>query len=503
MSFSPSLSSGFTNARNRSSYISPQSGMCSLCTEDCAGTCEIAQAAVLGKMSVYPTTTGANQIASEKNYPLDFSCFNINGRVFGAQGVPADYENAEIFNVDLSTSYGGSNEVKLALPVILPALIKMNWVDYFGGAAMAGVTCMIGEDARQKDPELKIEHGKVVNFPMLQRIHDSFYKYYRGYGQMVLQCNTDDHLMGVPEIALQKYGFEALEFKFGQSAKGTQPVNKLKGYEDAVEKANAGVLVHPSPFDPKILELRKQGCCPNFYSYGRLPQWTEEKISKRIAELRKMGLKNVYFKMAGYDAADLERVIDLAIDNDVDMITFDGAGGGSGYSPSKMMNEWSLPTVMLEDKVTAICKIRRAQGKKLPAMIIAGGFSSEDHAYKALALGSGFFKAAGFCRASMAAAMTGKRIGDNIKNGSVPPFYQKFGSNVEEIFGDLPDLRAIYGLEANQFSTGAIGVFSYLNKIGCGLRHFAALNRKFKIALADRSDLIPLTEDARRILLTP
>ncbi len=63
MSFSPSLSSGFTAARNRSKYISPQSGMCSLCADKCLGTCEIGQAAVLGKMSVYPTTTGPNQIA--------------------------------------------------------------------------------------------------------------------------------------------------------------------------------------------------------------------------------------------------------------------------------------------------------------------------------------------------------------------------------------------------------------------------------------------------------
>lgn len=500
MSFSPSLSSGFTNARNRSNFISPQSGMCSLCTEDCAGTCEIAQAAVLGKMSVYPTTTGSNQIASEKDYPLDFSCFNINGRVFGAVGVPSDYENAEIFNVDLTTSYGYNNEVKLDLPFVLPALIKMNWEDYFGGAAMAGVTCMVGEDARQKDPELIIENGKVTSFPMLKRIHDSFYRYYRGFGQMVLQCNSDDHLMGVPEIALQKYGFEALEFKFGQSAKGTQPVNKLKGYEDAVNKANSGMLVHPEPFDKNILKLRENGCCPNFYSYGRLPQWTEESISKRITELRKMGMKNVYFKMAGYDISDIERVIDMAIDNSVDMITFDGAGGGSGYSPSKMMNEWSLPTVMLENVVTAICETRREQGKKLPSMVITGGFSSEDQAYKALALGNGEFKAIGFCRASMAAAMTGKRIGDNIKNGDIPVFYKKFGSNIEEIFGDLPDLRAIYGLEANQFSTGAVGVFSYLNKLGNGLRHFSALNRKFNIAFADRSDLIPLTAEARRIL---
>ena len=59
------LSSGFTGAVNRSKYISPQSGMCSFCTEECTGTCEIAMAAVLGKQTVYPTTTGSNQIAEK------------------------------------------------------------------------------------------------------------------------------------------------------------------------------------------------------------------------------------------------------------------------------------------------------------------------------------------------------------------------------------------------------------------------------------------------------
>ena len=34
MSFSPSLASAFNNTRNRSPFQSPQSGMCSLCTED-------------------------------------------------------------------------------------------------------------------------------------------------------------------------------------------------------------------------------------------------------------------------------------------------------------------------------------------------------------------------------------------------------------------------------------------------------------------------------------
>ena len=113
MTYSPKLSSGVTSARNRSAFISPQSGMCSFCTRDCTGTCEIAQAAVLGAQTVYPTTTGNNQIASENDYPIDFSHFNINGRVFGARGVPETPEQATIFNVTLERSYGVFNTVKM------------------------------------------------------------------------------------------------------------------------------------------------------------------------------------------------------------------------------------------------------------------------------------------------------------------------------------------------------------------------------------------------------
>jgi hypothetical protein len=494
------MTSGVTGAKNRSKYISPQSGMCSLCTEECPGTCEITQAAVLGKMTVYPTTTGANQIASEKDYPVDFSHFNINGRCFGSMGTEADHEHAEIFNVDLASEYGTDNIIKLDLPVVLPALVKMNWVDYFGGAAMAGVTCMVGEDARNKDPELKIEKGKITSFPMLKKIHDSFYNYHRGPGQMVLQCNVDDHLVGVPEIALNKYGFEALEFKFGQGAKGTQPMNRIKDYDEAVKKVERGDLVFPDPFDPKIIELKKKGYCPNFYTYGRLPMWTEESMAERISELRAIGMKNVYFKMAGFDVIDVERVINMAIENRVDMITFDGAGGGSGYSPAKMMNEWCLPTVVLEKVVVDICAKLQDQDKTLPAMVMTGGFISEDQIFKSLAFGDGFISAVGVCRGAMAAAMTGKTVGDEIKAGRTPELFKKFGSTIDEVFHDLADLRGIYGKEADDFSTGAIGVYSYLNKLGCGLRHFAALNRKFRLEYLDRSDLIPLTYYANDLL---
>lgn len=500
MAYSPMLSSAFNDTYNRSKIVSPFSGMCTLCTEDCPGTCEIGISAVRGAQTVYPTNTGNNQVASQKDYPLDFSCFNINGRVFGAEGAPADSEKAAIFNVKLDTEYGRTNKVKMTMPIILPALIKLNWVDYFGGAAMAGVSCVIGEGSTSKDDGLRMEDGKIVQFSMLTEILDAFRRYDRGFGQIILQCNVEDDMRGLPEYALE-LGAEAIEFKFGQSAKGTQPARFLKGgFPEAKEKKLAGCLVSPDPDLPGMEKAWKDGVSPNFYSYDRLPMWNEEYLPRRIAHLREKGLKNVYLKMAGYDPEDLERVLRIASTAEVDMVTFDGAGGGSGYSPCKMMNEWCMPTVLMEAAVVAAAKKLKKEGLELPAIAVAGGLVMEDQAYKALALGDGIVSAVGICRSSMAAAMTGKTIGMEIARGAVPPRYRDYGNTVEEIFGDLPDLRGLYGKEANGFSTGAIGVFSYLRRVAFGLQHFAALNRKFDIRLSNRRDLIPLTHDAAEIL---
>ncbi len=494
----PTMNSAFCNTRNRSDLLSP-SGMCSLCTENCTSLCELGLAAVLGAQTVYPTTTGANQIAGEKPMLIGYGDFNINGRVFGAVGAEATYEQAEIFNVDLSVEYGAEHKVKMALPIILPAIVKLNYKDYFSAAAMAGVTCMVGEDAKSKDPNLKLENGKITEFPLMQEILSCFARYDRGFGQIVPQCNVEDDMLGVPEMVL-RYGGKALEFKFGQSAKGTQPVNRLPDIDAALAKQRLGGLVRPDPSDPAVQEAYAKGVCPNFYLYGRLPQWDEGFFRKRLAELRAQGLENVYFKMAGFDPADLERVLRIAAENRVDMVTFDGAGGGSGYSPCKMMNEWGLPPVLLQARLNEITARLREEGLTLPAITVAGGFISEDQVFKALALGDGSVTAVGICRASMAAAMQGDRIGKAVREGKTPEALQRYGTTVETLFADLPDLRAIYGREANSFPTGAIGLFSYLNKIAFGLRHFGALNRKFKVGAFDKSDLIPLTTAAKELL---
>ena len=278
------------------------------------------------------------------------------------------------------------------------------------------------------------------------------------------------------------------------------PEIQLKNIEEALQQQKIGNLVHPDPSNPAIIKAYEDGICPNFYTHLRLPLWDEDYLIPRIQELKKMGAKNIYLKMAAYDPTDIERVLRLGSKAEVDMITFDGAGGGSGYSPSKMMNEWALPTVVMEDVVCNIIEEMKSEELWIPAIVVTGGFASEDQVFKALSYGDGNVTAVGICRAAMAAAMSGKTVGEMIEKGNIPENLKKYGNTVQEIFADLPDLRALYGKEANHFSPGAIGVFSYLNKIAFGVKHFAALNRKFDIDLLDKTDLIPLTRDVKDLM---
>ena len=325
-------------------------------------------------------------------------------------------------------------------------------------------------------------------------------RYDHGYGQIILQTNYDDDAQGVSDYAIRECGAQAIEFKFGQSAKGTQPAVRVKTIKAALAAQEKGFLVHPDPSDPRVKEAYAKKACPTFYTYGRLPMWDEGYLKDRIAYLRSMGMKNVYFKMAGFDPEDLEHVIRLAAQCGVDLITFDGAGGGSGYSPCKMMNEWCLPTVRMEFELRRILAKLYAQGLELPNIAVTGGMSMEDQVYKALAIGAPHITLVGLCRAAMAAAMSAGKVGKLIAAGTVPPELARFGSTLDELFLDLPELRAIYGDKADTFSTGAIGVYSYLNRIAFGVQHFAALNRKFDIKYADIRDVIPLTQEARALM---
>ncbi|MFA6782993.1 MAG: glutamate synthase-related protein, partial [Sedimentibacter sp.] len=247
-----------------------------------------------------------------------------------------------------------------------------------------------------------------------------------------------------------------------------------------------------------VAENFKNGKGPIFEKVGKLPIWNEEILKNRIAHLRELGAERICFKTGPFDPKDLIRILKIASENEVDLVTFDGAGGGTGNSPVKMMNEWGMPTVYLESMLYDILKRMDKKGYFLPQVAITGGFTLEDHIFKGLALGAPYIQFVAVGRAAMAAAMVGKQVGELIEAGNIPKEYQSFGSTKEEIFADIRELKLYYD-NAQDLSTGAVGVYSYISRIAAAMKQLMALNRKFDIKYIDRSDIFPLTDLAAEV----
>jgi hypothetical protein len=98
----------------------------------------------------------------------------------------------------------------------------------------------------------------------------------------------------------------------------------------------------------------------------------------------------------------------------------------------------------------------------------------------------------------MAAAMVGKQVEDILREGNVPKELQRFGSTKIEIFEDIKDLKLYYD-NVEDISCGAVGLYSYLNRITVGLQQLMALNRKFDLESIERNDIVPLTAEAKKI----
>lgn len=500
MSYSPYLGSPVTNTRMRiQNHVTDISGMCSVCTSDCVGPCEIGLSAIRGSEAILPFSADKNQFASEKKYPIDFSHFNINGRVFGAVGVLEDPYEATFPNADISSTFGIDQSVKIKAPFVLPAMAKLAWKEYFSGAAISGVPVVIGEAVVAKDPGLVVDGYKVVKAPLLEEMVSTYKCYYQNFGDVILQANFDDEYLGVLEYAIERLGIKSVELKFGQAAKGIQGMSKVADLNAALRFKKLGYIIIPDPTDPIVVENYNKNIGPVFEKVDKLPMWSPEKLIQRVAELKKLGAERVCFKTGPFDPRDIATILEIASETGVDLVTLDGAGGGTGHSPAKMMNEWGIPTVTLEAIVYRILKKLEIAKRPLPPIAMAGGFATEDHIFKGLALGAPYIRMIAIGRAAMAAATVGRQVGEALQNNKLPKIYAQFGSTMEEVFADYRLLKAEYGNETANIPTGAIGLYSYLNRVSTGLKHFMALNRKFALQYINREDIVPLTEIAANV----
>ena len=507
MSLSRVNASAATLTKNRTEdSIVPTSGMCVTCVDGCVGMCEIGKSAYRGHEVIYPQPFGVITTAGEKKYPVDYGHFNIMGGIVGAEGIEADSDKAIFPNVDLEVRFGHDKGIKFRYPWIIPGIgstdvAKNNWEGLAIGTALAGTGLTIGENVVGMDTEAVIKGGRVVDTVDLKRRVKLFKDHQiDGYGAIIVQANVEDTRLGVQEYAIEKLGVEWLELKWGQGAKNIGGEVKIRSLKKAQTLYDRGYVVLPNPTDPHVIKAFENGAFREFERQSRVGMGTEEGFAKRVEELRAAGAKYVSLKSGAYRPFALAQAIKYASKYKIDVLTLDGAGGGTGMSPWRMMNEWGIPPVELHSLTYQYAKKLADKGEHVPAIVFAGGFTFEDQIFKGLAFGAPFVKMIGMARSPIAAAMVGKTIGKTIEEHQLPVYVERFGRTKDEIFVTASHLRKELGdAEFEKIPTGALGLYTYYERLAQGLRQLMAGSRKFKLEHMTRNDLTALTPEAARV----
>jgi glutamate synthase domain-containing protein 2 len=474
--------------------------LCVTCVDGCPGYCEVGRSALRGREIIYPQPFGKVIAGAEKDYPVDFSHFNIQGTCVGAVGIEADPDKAVFSAVDLSTEIGvKKHKIKMKVPFFTGALgsteiARVNWEGTAIAIAICGAVLVCGENVCGMDPDAEFKNGQIMRSPELARRVKVYQDWYQGYGTLLVQANVEDTRLGVPEYAIEKLGVEGIEIKWGQGAKDIGGEVKLPTLERAFQLKQRGYIVIPDPDNPYVQEAHKLGGIAEFERHSRLGMVDEESFLKEVERLRKIGAKYITLKTGAYRPADLARAAKFASEARVDLLTVDGAGGGTGMSPWRMMNEWGIPTVYLESLLYKFLKRLDEKKEFIPSCAIAGGIALEDQIFKAVALGAPYVKAVCMGRSTLTAAMVGKTHGQLIEDTYGRG--EKYHEMLLRTFTAAEQLKEKYGKDFDKIPPAAIAVYTYYDRLAAGLRQLMAGERKFALKYVDRNDITALTREA-------
>ena len=503
-----------TQTTNRSKSVTPMSGICTRCLDGCTGNCEVFKATFRGRELIYPGPFGEVTAGGDKDYPVDYSHLNIQGYALGARGLPegvvGDPDSAIFPAVDTETEYGWDIKVKMKLPVFTGALgsteiARKNWEHFAVGAAIGGVTMVCGENVCGIDPRLELDsNGKVSSSPDMDRRIEIYNRYHQGYGEILVQMNVEDTRLGVAEYVHKKHGLNTIELKWGQGAKCIGGEIKVNSLERAVELQKRGYIITPDPSNPVTQLAFKDGALKEFERHSRLGFVDEEGFYTEVQRLRDLGFQRITLKTGAYGLRELAMAIKWSSKAKIDLLTIDGAPGGTGMSPWRMMEEWGMPSLYLHAAAYEFCQRLTDNGERVPDIAFAGAFSSEDGIFKVLALGAPFAKAVCMGRALMIPGMVGKNIEQWLRDNKLPNTVSRFGSTVEEIFVNYEDVKNMVGAnEMKNIPLGAIGIYSYCDKLKVGLQQLMAGARCFSTPVITRRELMSLTEECAKVTGIP
>ncbi|WP_045214789.1 glutamate synthase-related protein [Desulfonatronovibrio magnus] len=496
-----------------------ESGLCTLCRADCAGKCEVWLSSLRGREILYPRSYGKVTAGSDNitHVGVSYNSLRIQGYNYGslglAEGKTHDPDNCAFPDVNVETSFGNHKIVKAKMPIMTGALgstkiAETYWDSFAIGCSLVGVPIVIGENVVGVDSKSVMFDGKIISAPELDRRIDTYLRYNDGYGAVLVQLNVEDSRNKVAEYLSEKYGDKVLvELKWGQGAKDIGGEIEVFDLEQAMFLKNRGYIVDPDPELEEVQEAFNHGSIKSFARHSRLGytdlsefDQVRENFKATVDHIRSLGFKGVTLKTGAYGMEALAMAIKLAGENEIDLLTIDGAGGGTGMSPWNMMESWGVPSILLHSKAYQYASMLQEKGQNVPDLSFAGGFAREDHIFKAMALGAPFSKIVCMGRALMIPGFLGSNIEGvlNPKNRDkvggnwekLPKTVSDIGKQADELFAGYYDVRKKIGsAELKNIPYGAIAFWTMADKLKAGLQQFLAGTRKFTLSEISRNDL--------------
>jgi len=511
-----------------------ESSLCTLCRADCKGKCETWLSSMVGRKLLYPrsfglVTAGANNTT---HVGVSYNSLRIQGYAYGAQGMAPGLTNSQddcIFpNVSLETEFGKKIKTKVRMPLMTGALgstfiAEKYWDAFAIGGALVGIPVVIGENVVGIDRKSEIvfagggKRGKIISAPELDRRIETYMRYHDGYGAIIVQLNVEDTRNGVAEYVADKYGDKCIiELKWGQGAKNIGGEIQVRSLDYAMFLKERGYVVDPDPSIPEVQKGFEQGAIKSFARHSRLGatqfnsvEKVREDFMNSVDYLRDIGFGRVTLKTGSYGMEELAMAIKFSTDAELDLLTIDGSGGGTGMSPWNMMQSWGVPSINLHAKAYEYASILAAKGQRVVDLSFAGGFALEDSIFKALAMGAPYAKMVCMGRAIMIPGFLGANIEGSIYperrehvNGNwneLPKTVLEVGKTADEIFAAYHDVEKKLGKdEMKKIPYGAIGFYTLADKLACGVQQLMAGARKFSLSQITRNDIFSGNRETAR-----
>ncbi len=392
------------------------------------------------------------------------------------------------------------------------------WDTFAVGAALVGFPIVVGENVVGIDQRAVIHNGKIEVAPELDRRINTFLRYYDGYGAIIVQMNVEDTRNGVAEYVIDKYGDKVIiELKWGQGAKDIggeiQVIEpRLRHLPEAARlrrRSRPDAARGPEGLQERRHQVLRPPQPPGLHRPLSSVAQVESAFKSSVEGLRKLGYKRISLKTGSYGMEALAMAIRYATDCELDLLTIDGSGGGTGMSPWNMMETWGVPSIFLHSKAHEYAKLLQSRGKRVVDLAFAGGLAREDHIFKALALGAPFVKLICMGRAMMIPGFVGANIEGALHPDrkeavhgnwdSLPPAVMENGLRAEEIFAGYFDVQKKVGAdEMANIPLGAIAIWTLCDKLAAGVQQLMAGARRFKLSEISRDDLFAANRETEK-----